>query len=321
MSASPTAIGFVGLGAMGTPMAGRLLDAGHTLVVHDLDDVAVAALVARGAQQASSPRAVADASEIVFVSLPSPAAVRAVALGADGIASAGAGASAGARTYVDVSTTGPQTAEEVADALAANGIGVVDAPVSGGPAGAAAGTLTFMVAGADDAVARVRPLLETLGKAIFHVGARPGQAQTTKVINNLVSAACIAITSEATVLGAKAGLDPAVLLDVVGVSSGSNNAALDKFPKQVLTRRFAHGFRLELMAKDVRLCLEEGRRQEVPMLLGGMVDQLWRLAAAQEPDGADCTAFTRMIEAWGGAVVASPPQLADAAPSALATER
>jgi 3-hydroxyisobutyrate dehydrogenase-like beta-hydroxyacid dehydrogenase len=285
---------------MGARMAGRLLDAGHALVVHEPRAAALAPVVALGAQATDSPRAVADRAETVFVSLPTPGVVRDVALGPKGIALGTA-----VRTYVDLSTTGPDVAEAVAADLAQAGIAAVDAPVSGGPAGATAGTLTFMVSGEDEAVARVRPLLDLLAHRIFVVGDRAGQGQLTKVINNLGSACCIAITGEATVLGAKAGLDPGTLLDVIGVSSGANNAATDKFPKQVLTRRFDHGFRLELMAKDVGLCVDAARSREVPMLLGSTVDELWRLAVQQEEDGADCTAIVQMFEDWGGATVTS----------------
>jgi len=209
------------------------------------------------------------------------------------------------RRCVDLSTTGPLVAEEVAGVLASAGVECIDAPVSGGPSGAASGGLTIMVAGPSEAVEAVRPLLERLGSSIFVVGDRPGQGQLAKVINNLMSASSIAITTEALVLGVKAGLDPGTLLDVVGVSSGSNNAALDKFPNQVLTRRFDHGFRLALMAKDVGLCLEEARRREVPMILGATVDQLWALASAQADEDDDCTAIVTMFEGWAGAEIAT----------------
>ena len=150
----------------------------------------------------------------------------------------------------------------------------------------------------------MRPVLEQLGSTIFIVGDRPGQGQIAKVINNLMSASSIAITAEAMALGVKAGLDAKTLLEVVGASSGSNNAALDKFPNQVLTRRFDHGFRLALMAKDVRLCLAEAQRRGVPMLLGSTVDQLWSMAAQQAADTDDCTAIVRMFEDWAGATIA-----------------
>ena len=295
MTGSAPALGFVGLGAMGSRMAARLLRAGHAVTVHDMRAEACEALAAEGAQAVESPREVADAAETVLVSLPAPEIVRSVADGLLGGESM--------RRYVDLSTTGAPVAEEVAELLGGEGVDCVDAPVSGGPAGAESGKLTMMVAGSPEALDAVRPVLEQLGSTIFVVGDRPGQGQTVKVINNLMSASAIAITAEAMALGVKAGLDPATLLDVVGASSGSNNAALDKFPKQVLTRRFDHGFRLALMAKDVRLCLDEAERRDVPMLLGGTVDQLWAVAAGKAADGDDCTAIVRMFEDWAGTTI------------------
>jgi len=247
------ALGFVGLGAMGARMVARLLDAGHAVTVYDTRAEAREELAARGATAAGSPREVADAAETVLVSLPAPDIVRSVAEELHG--------GAAMRRYVDLSTTGAPVAEEVAELL--SDVDCVDAPVSGGPAGAESGKLTMMVAGSPQALDAVRPLLEELGSTLFVVGDRPGQGQTAKVINNLMSASAIAITAEAVSLGVKAGLDPGTLLEVVGASSGSNNAALDKFPKQVLTRRFDHGFRLALMAKDVRLCLDEAERPQL----------------------------------------------------------
>ncbi|HJS95864.1 MAG TPA: NAD(P)-dependent oxidoreductase, partial [Solirubrobacteraceae bacterium] len=202
------------------------------------------------------------------------------------------------RVYVDLSTTGPAVAEEVGELLGAAGVGVVDAPVSGGSAGAESGQLTIMVSGAPEPVAIARPVLEPLGSRIFVVGDRPGQGQAVKVINNLMSACSLAITAEATSLGVKAGLDPATLLEVIAASSGSNTAAAQKFPAYVLTRTFHQGFRLRLMAKDVRLCLSEARRHQVPMLLGATVEQLWNLGDATFPDDADFIEIVKMFEEW-----------------------
>ncbi|MGN6866960.1 MAG: NAD(P)-dependent oxidoreductase [Solirubrobacteraceae bacterium] len=289
MSASPR-LGFVGLGAMGGPMARRLLQAGHSLSVYDVSPAAVAALAEAGAEARESARSVADAAELVLVSLPSPDVV-------SGVARELAGGSA-LRVYVDLSTTGPQVAEEAAALLRTAGVGVVDAPVSGGTAGAESGQLTIMVAGASEHVTIAQPVLEQLGSRIFVVGDRPGQGQAVKVINNLMSACSLAITAEATSLGVKAGLDPATLLEVIAASSGSNTAAAQKFPAHVLTRTFHQGFRLNLMAKDVRLCLSEARRLGVPMLLGATVEQLWNLGDATFPDDADFIEIVKMFEAW-----------------------
>jgi 3-hydroxyisobutyrate dehydrogenase-like beta-hydroxyacid dehydrogenase len=278
-------------------MARRLVQAGHHLSVYDIAPLAVGALADAGAEVCESARDVADAADLVLVSLPSPDAVSDVAREI-------AGGSA-LRTYVDLSTTGPQVAEEVAVLLGTAGVGVVDAPVSGGKAGAETGQLTVMVAGAAENIAIARPVLELLGSRIFVVGDRPGQGQAVKVINNLMSACSLVITAEATSLGVKAGLAPATLLEVVAASSGSNTAAAQKFPAYVLTRTFHQGFRLNLMAKDVRLCLSEARRQNVPMLLGATVEQLWNLGEVTFPDDADFIEIVRMFEEWADVTIES----------------
>ncbi len=293
----PRRVGFVGLGAVGGPMARRLVESGHHLSVYDVAPLAASALAEAGAEVCESARGVADAAELVLVSLPSPEVVSEVARQLVG--------GSALRIYVDLSTTGPQVAEEVAELLGTAGVGVVDAPVSGGKAGAESGQLTVMVAGAAENIAVARPVLELLGSRIFVVGDRPGQGQAVKVINNLMSACSMAITAEATSLGVKAGLDPATLLEVVAASSGSNTAAAQKFPAYVLTRTFHQGFRLNLMAKDVRLCLSEARRHNVPMLLGATVEQLWNLGEATFPDDADFIEIVRMFEEWANVTIAA----------------
>ncbi len=160
-----------------------------------------------------------------------------------------------------------------------------------------------MASGAPEAIEVARPVLERIARTIHVVGDQPGMGQVVKVINNLMSAAAITITAEGVLLGVKAGLDPSTLLEVVGQSSGSNTAVIDKFPRQVLTRRFDHGFRLELMAKDVDLCLDEARRQNVPMVVGAIVDQLWRLGLARSEPGDDCTTIVHMFEDWAAATI------------------
>jgi 2-hydroxy-3-oxopropionate reductase len=289
-------IGLVGLGAMGTHMASRLLDAGHTLAAFDTRPEAIAPHAERGATACASAAEVADAAPTVLVSLPTPAVVSSVA----GELLEGATM----RTYVDLSTTGPVVAAEVAARMRAGGIDCLDAPVSGGVAGAEAGTLTIMAAGAEAVFERVRPVLEVLGRNVLLVGAEPGQGQLAKLVNNLLSATAIAATAEAVALGVRGGLSATTLIDVLNSSSGRNTASADKFPKQILTRRFDTGFRLELMNKDVQLCLAEAQRQGVPMVLGGAVAQLWALAAATTDEGADCTEFVRLVEEWAGVEVA-----------------
>jgi 3-hydroxyisobutyrate dehydrogenase-like beta-hydroxyacid dehydrogenase len=288
-------VGFVGLGAMGAHMVARLLDAGHDLAVFDTRAEAMAPHVARGARACDSAEAVADAAGTVLVSLPTPDVVRAVASELTG--------GRAMRAYVDLSTTGPQVAGEVAAMLAGEGVACLDAPVSGGVAGAQAGTLTIMCAGDEALFERLRALLEVLGRNVVLVGAEPGQGQLAKVLNNLLSASAIAITGEALALGVHGGLSASTLLEVFNSSSGRNTASADKFPKHVLPRTFGAGFRLELMDKDVQLCLAEARRRQVPMALGGAVGELWARAVASAAAGADCTEIVRMLEADAGVVI------------------
>jgi 3-hydroxyisobutyrate dehydrogenase-like beta-hydroxyacid dehydrogenase len=293
-------IGLVGLGSMGGPIGEALLDAGHRLVVCDARPAAAEPLAARGADVRSRPLQVADAAETVFVSLPTPDVVRAVVCGEDGLVSGSA-----MRTFVDLSTTGQSTAAELAAALAAADVDYLDAPVSGGVAGARARTLAVMASGEEAVFVRVRPLLETFARSVFHVGAAPGQGQLVKLLNNLLSATALAITCEATTFAVRSGLDPATVLEVFNAGTGRNTATADKFPKHVLTRGFGSGFRLDLMAKDVELCLSEARSRHVAMPVGGLVQQLWTLAADQADGDADHTEIVRLFEGWAGVTVAA----------------
>jgi 3-hydroxyisobutyrate dehydrogenase-like beta-hydroxyacid dehydrogenase len=289
-------VGFIGLGAMGAHMTSRLLDAGKALAVFDTRPEAIAPHAERGARACESAAEVAAVADTVLVSLPTPDVVRSVA---DELRGGEA-----MRTFVDLSTTGPVVAAEVAAILGEAGVAHLDAPVSGGVAGAEAGTLTIMAAGDQEVFERVGPLLEVLGRNVVLVGAEPGQGQLAKVLNNLLSASAIAITAEALALGVRGGLSARTLIDVLNTSSGRNTASADKFPRHVLPRTFEGGFRMELMNKDVQLCLAEAQRQGVPMVLGGAVGQLWALAAATAREGADCTEIVRLIEDWAGVVVA-----------------
>jgi 3-hydroxyisobutyrate dehydrogenase-like beta-hydroxyacid dehydrogenase len=290
-------LGFVGLGRMGAPMAGRLLDAGHDLVVHDVDPGAVERLTARGAGAAASAAEVADRAELVLTSLPTPEIVREVVLGASGLAAGGR-----IRHLVELSTTGAPTARSVAAELAGRDVVAVDAPVSGGTGGAAKGTLAIMVACPADALAVVEPLLAHLGR-VFHVGTEPGLGQAMKLVNNYLSAAALATTSEAMVLGTKAGLDPRTMIDVLNAGSGRNSATQDKFPRSVLPRTFDHGFATGLMEKDLRLFAEEAAGLEVPLRVGSAVRQMWQQASRELGPASDFTSIVRLVEGWAGVEV------------------
>lgn len=294
---SEKTLGFVGVGRMGRHMSARLLAAGHRVVVYDADARALQQATANGANAAHSAADVASQAEIVLVSLPTPDIVKSVALSANGVIGGSK-----VKTFIDLSTTGPRVAMEIAEGLKQKGIVAVDAPVSGGPSGAEKGTLAVMVSAPRRLDAELRPILEAIGK-VFWVGEEPGMGQTMKLCNNLMSATAIAITSEALVMGTKAGLDPAVMLDVINAGSGRNTASQDKFPRCVLPRRFDFGFSTELLYKDVRLSLEEGERLGVPMMVGNAVRQLLAIAKASEGPNADITEIVRPIEKWAGVEV------------------
>jgi 3-hydroxyisobutyrate dehydrogenase-like beta-hydroxyacid dehydrogenase len=298
MSGGPT-LGFVGLGVMGAPMVRRLLAAGHRVLAHDTNPAALAAAASGGAEARGSAAAVAAEADVVLVSLPTPAVVKAVALGPGGLAEGRA-----MRVYVDLSTTGARVAKEVAEGLAPRGVAALDAPVSGGVAGAEAGTLSVMAAGDPAAFARVRPVLETIGSNTVFVGEAVGQGQTLKLVNNLLAATTWAAGCEALAMGAKAGLDPDLMLRVLNASSGRSFPTERFAAGPVLSRRFDFGFRMELMVKDMRLALEEAEALGLVMPTCGAARVLYGLAVAQHGPDADVTELVRVTEGWAGVEVA-----------------
>lgn len=291
-------LGFIGIGNMGLPMALRLIDRGYGLAVFDIREDAVGPLVARGARAAKSPADVASEVQTVLVSLPTPDVVQEVALGPNGIVKGSA-----VRVYVDLSTTGPQVAELVANVLEEKGVSVLDAPVSGGVTGAEKGTLTVMVSGPMSVFEGVNPVLESIGENLIYVGERPGLAQIMKLVNNLLNATALAASSEAFVLGVKAGLDPEIMLRVINASTGRNSATEDKFPRSILPRTFDWGFKTDLIYKDLKLCLEQAETLGVPMWVGNAVRQLWAYAVSQGGGPRDFTTIIQYIESWAGVEV------------------
>jgi len=254
----------------------------------------MAPLVQMGAKAAESPAAVASAAEIVFASVPTPPVVLTVALGPDGVVAGGR-----AKIFIDVSTTGATVAKAVAEGLAMKGIIAVDAPVSGGIAGAEKGTLAVMLSCPESTLPIVKPILEVLGK-IFVVGTQPGQGQTMKLLNNLLSASAMAITSEAVAMGVKAGLDPSLMVDVFNAGTARNSATQDKIKQHVISRSFSYGFGIGLLNKDIRLCMSEADALSVPMVVGSAVRQLLSISTATEGPDADMTAMARTVEAFAG---------------------
>lgn len=291
-------IGFVGCGAMGGPMVRRLLEAGHRVLVHDVDAAALAAAVARGAEARVGPAALADEAEVVLVSLPTPDVVRRVALGPGGLAEGGA-----MRIYIDLSTTGAQVAQAVAAGLATKGVVSLDAPVSGGVAGAEAGTLAVMAAGDPGTFARVRPILEVIGANTVLVGAQVGLGQTLKLVNNLLAATTWAAACEALAMGTRAGLDPALMIATINKSSGRSFATERFAAGPLLERRFDFGFRMELMAKDMRLALAEAEALGLVMPTSRAAQMLYGVAMAGGGATGDVTELARVTEGWAGVTI------------------
>ena len=289
--------GFAGVGRMGALMAPRLLSAGHAVYVFDISKDAMSAMEKLGAKSAASIADLANKAETIFLSLPNPEIVNSTALGKDGLIDGNK-----VKRVVDFSTIGPRMAGIVATALAAKNIIYVDAPVSGGLKGAREGTLAVMVACAPAVFAELEPILKTFGKP-FHLGEVAGQAQTMKLANNLLAAAAIALTSEAMVMGVKAGLNPKVMLEVLNTSTGRNSATQDKFPRAILPGTFDFGFTTGLSYKDVKLCIDEAEAMGVPMVCGAAVRQMLAVTNAMFGADSDFTSMCKVVESWAGVEV------------------
>lgn len=290
-------MGFIGVGVMGGRMARRLLENGFPLIIHDVNAAALKPLVKLGAKVARSPREVADKAAIVFASVPTPPVLREVALGSNGLIHGKA-----VKILVDLSTTGSAVEKEIAKALAALGIDLVDSPVSGGASGADKGTLAVMVAGKATSVSKVRGALDVIGK-VFIVGNQPGQAQLMKLLNNLLSTSALAMSLEVFVAGAKAGLDADTMVAVINAGSGRNSATEEKIPKSVLTRNFDFGFPISGARKDITLAIEECQAMGLPMIVGSAAKQLWELAYNQGGAKRDMTTLVTYLEPWAGVEV------------------
>ncbi|MGQ0577810.1 MAG: NAD(P)-dependent oxidoreductase, partial [Betaproteobacteria bacterium] len=281
----------------GSIMYAPLLAPGHRVCLLDNEERAVAAFEKAGAQTAGSAAEVASLAQTVFLSLPNPEIVQNVALGRGGVIEG-----TRVKRVTDFSTIGPRTAGIVARALAERKITYVDAPVSGGLKGAREGTLAVMVSCPKNAYTELEPVLRTFGKP-FHLGEVAGQAQTMKLANNLLAAAAIAVSSEAMVMGVKAGLDPKLMLEILNAGTGRNSATQDKFPRAILPGTFDFGFATGLSYKDVRLCVDEAESLGVPMVVGAAVRQMLAVTNAVYGADSDFTSICRVVESWAGVEV------------------
>lgn len=286
-------IGFIGLGNMGAPMAHNLLKAGHQLSVFDLNAAAVENLVGAGALPVDSPTAIAQGNaELIITMLPAAAHVKGVYLGANGlIAHSRVGV-----MLIDCSTIDPHSAREVAKAAAEHGNPMLDAPVSGGTGGAAAGTLTFMVGGSDADFDHAQPILAAMGKNIVHCGAA-GNGQVAKVANNMLLGISMIGVAEAMALGVALGMDAKTLAGVINTSSGRcwSSDTYNPFPGVLdnvpSSRGYSGGFGSDLMLKDLGLATEAAKQVRQPVILGALAQQLYQSFSAQGHGGLDFSAI------------------------------
>ena len=297
MDAKP-ALGLIGLGIMGRPMVRNLMKAGYRVTVLDIDSSAVAALAAEGAAVGTTPADVAASTDVLITMLPDSPQVRDVYLGPGGAFEAlRAGWLA-----VDMSSIAPSTARELAELASAAGAEMLDAPVSGGDKGAIAGTLSIMVGGSDEAYERALPILQAMGKTIVHVG-DAGAGQVVKICNQVVVAVVIEAVSEALVLGAKAGVDPSLIADVLqGGLAGTR--VLEMRRGNMLSGSFEPGFRIGLHLKDLKNALELARETNVALPAAAQVDQLMRVAAAAGHADYDHSGLITVLEEMAGFRVA-----------------
>jgi 2-hydroxy-3-oxopropionate reductase len=288
-------VGFVGLGIMGTSMARSLIEDGHELVIHNRTRAKAEKLAKLGAEVATSPREVAGRSDVIITMLPGPPEVEEVLAGENGLLE---GVREGS-LIVDMSTSSPLLAQELSRTANTRGVGMLDAPVSGGDIGAIEGTLSIMVGGEKEDFERARPLFEAMGKTIVHVGAA-GAGQTVKACNQIVVALVIEAVSEALVLGSKAGVKPEKVIEVLSGGLAANKVMEVKGEK-FLSHDFAAGGKVEYHRKDLGIVLAAGREYGVALPVTALVDQLFGTLVAQGKGGWDHSALITLIEEWSGA--------------------
>ena len=283
-------VGFVGLGRMGRPMTENLLKKGFEVTVHNRSRGVVDELAQQGAHPASSPREVVEASEIVLTALPTVETVEQVYLGQDGlIPSARRGT-----VLIDCSTVGPETTRRCCEAAKDRALGFLDGPMSGGPAGAASATLTFMIGGDADTFEQARPVFEALGKNIHHVGPS-GAGTVVKLVNQLLVGIHTSAASEALAFAVKAGANPQAVLDVIGSSFGGS-AMLNRNVPRMIQRDFAPATSVNLILKDLGLIHDVGRDLGARMLLTGLAEEVFKEARAIGNGDKDMAATVLTLE-------------------------
>jgi len=295
-------IGFIGIGQMGSRMARRLLEAGYDLTVYDTVKDAARGILDGGAKWADNPKAIAESCPVVISMVPGPPEVEEIVYGTNGLM---AGWKEG-DIYIDMSTSSPTTTQRVAKDAKSKGVGVLDAPVTGGVYGAEAGTLSILVGGESSLLEQVRDILEHLGKKIFHVG-DVGCGNITKLVNNLIATTCNHINAEAFVLGVKAGIDAKKLWEAVTAGTGNNRPLQEYWPKSIFQGDFEPGFELSLALKDISLATALAREYGIPLPIATTVEQrLIEAKAAGLGKKASTVGMLRLEELAGVKVRFSP---------------
>ncbi len=285
-------VGFIGLGVMGRPMARNLIQAGNDLVVYNRSRAAVDELSGEGAEGAGNAGELAEKSDIVITMLPESSHVREVAVGEGRVLERMKEGS----LFVDMSTISPIVSQEIARTAQEKGLGVLDAPVSGGDVAAREGTLSIMVGGSEEDFERARPLFEAVGKTVVHVGG-PGAGQVVKAANQIVVAITFEAVSEALVLGSKAGADPAKILDVLSGGLAANRI-MEVRRRNFLEHDFTPGFRVDLHHKDLGIALAAGREYGVPLPVTAILDQMLQALRMKGQGSQDHSALLTVIEDW-----------------------
>jgi 3-hydroxyisobutyrate dehydrogenase len=288
---APGALGFVGLGNMGGPMAANIAAAGFALWCFDA--AGTEARLPTGAHEATAVADVARRADTVLLSLPAGDATLAV------VSAITAARSRRTTTVIDLSTVGPAVATQAAAVCNAAGITYVDGPVSGGAAGARARTISLMFGGPAAVLDAHRAVLDALAGNVFHVGQRAGQGQAMKLLNNFLSATALAATSEAISFGLAQGLETTTMIDVLNASTGRNTATSDKFPNRIVNGAYDAGFHTSLMTKDVKLYLESVNASGTAADIGRAIVELWQRANAALP-GSDFTEVWRFVSGEAG---------------------
>ena len=289
-----TSIGFIGLGIMGKPMAGHLLDGGHTVVTSTHRSEPPAELVGKGLQTVASSRAVAQEADVIITMVPDTPQVEEVLFGDDGVA---AGLSAG-KLVIDMSSISPIATKEFAKRINELDCDYLDAPVSGGEVGAKAASLTIMVGGTDEAFERAAPLFELMGKNVTLVGGN-GVGQTTKVANQIVVALTIEAVAEALVFASKAGADPAKVRQAL-MGGLASSRILEVHGERMIKRTFDPGFRIELHQKDLNLALQGAKTLGVSLPNTATAQELFNACCANGGAGWDHSGMVRALEIMAG---------------------